>query len=190
MNSTRHPMTPIALPTSNGGRRLCRRWISYVAHSQVRRHASHFGDELNPDQISARLGASPTDSHRKGDVKHLRNSEEYVHKTGMWRLNAADCEPEDLDGQVNELLAALTTDLSVWKDLSERNQIDLFRGLVMDESNEGFGLSSSTLTALAVRGIEIDFDVYAPTQDIAASTPCPCGSNSSYGECCALKIRA
>jgi Domain of unknown function (DUF4279)/SEC-C motif len=149
-----------------------------------------FGDELIPELVSALLGATPTDSYRKGEVKLLRGGKELIHKTGMWRLGVPDREPEDLDGQVSELLAGLTPDLDVWRDLTELNQVDLFCGLFMDESNEGFGLSVSTLSALAERGIELDLDVYAPSKELTASEPCPCGSGKTYGECCAPKSEA
>ena len=144
-----------------------------------------FGDELVPERVSALLGAPPTESYRKGDVKALRSGNEFIRKTGMWRLEVPDCEPEDLDGQVIKLLAGLTTDLAVWRDLSERCEVDLFCGLFMNESNEGLSLSPSTLSALADRGIELALDVYAPPTEVSGSDPCPCGSGRIYAECCA-----
>jgi hypothetical protein len=149
-----------------------------------------FGDDLIPESVSAILGAIPTDSYRKGDVKLLRSGKELIYKTGMWRRGVPDREPEDLDGQVRELLAGLTSDLTAWRDLSERNKNDLFCSLFMEDSNEGFSLSVSTLSALAERGIELDLDVYAPSKELAASEPCPCGSGKTYGECCAPKSEA
>jgi hypothetical protein len=80
----------------------------------------------------------------------------------MWRLEAADCEPENLDGQIRELLEETNRDLKVWRTLSSRYEIDLFCGLFMAEGIEGLTLSSDSLTALGERGIEIGFDIYSP----------------------------
>lgn len=83
----------------------------------------------------------------------------------MWGLEAADCEPEGLDGQVQELLNKTNRDLSVWQKISGRYRIDLFCGLFMTESNEGLSLSPESLTALGERGIEIGFDIYGPLEE-------------------------
>jgi hypothetical protein len=52
-----------------------------------------FGDDLIPESVSALLGATPTDSYRKGEVKLLRSGKELIYKTGMWRLG---CQTESL----------------------------------------------------------------------------------------------
>jgi len=80
----------------------------------------------------------------------------------MWSLHAGECEPEDLDSQVQEILGDLTADLSVWADLAQRFEIDLFCGLFMKVANEGVLLAPATLMALGERGIALDLDIYAP----------------------------
>ena len=123
-----------------------------------------FGDDLIPQDVSAALGAEPSAAHRQGEVQRTRGGREVVRKTGMWRLHATPQTPEDLDAQVAELLSRLTPDLAVWAGLSARFEVDLFCGLFMEESNEGFSLSAATLLALGERGIEIGLDVYAPSR--------------------------
>ena len=73
--------------------------------------------------------------------------------------------PGDLDGQVTELLQRLTSDLEIWGVLAGRFRVDLFCGLFMDGSNEGFNLSTSALKALGDRGIELALDIYAPPSE-------------------------
>lgn len=122
-----------------------------------------FGDSLVPDEISHLLGCEPTESYVKGQVIIGSVSKrEFVKKTGMWCLDAPDREPEDLDGQITELLSQTTQQIEVWVGLAERFEVDLFCGLFMDSRNEGLDLSPSSLLALAERRIRIGLDIYAP----------------------------
>lgn len=121
------------------------------------------GDTLNPDEITRLLGAPPSYSHACGDelIGH-KTRQVRIAKSGMWSLHAGECEPEDLDSQVQEILGDLTADLSVWADLAQRFEIDLFCGLFMKVANEGVLLAPATLMALGERGIALDLDIYAP----------------------------
>lgn len=123
------------------------------------------GDSLVPEEVTALIGSEPTSSYRKGDVKRLPSGKNLVRKTSMWLLEVTDREPEDINAQVMEILAITTPDLAIWRNLCQQYKIDLFCGLFMDSSNEGFCLSAATLMALGERGIKIDFDVYASTQE-------------------------
>jgi hypothetical protein len=117
-----------------------------------------FGDDLNPEEISRLLDAQPTASSRKGEV----GARGATAKWGSWRLRVADRTPGDLNGQVIELLASLTSDPEVWAVLTARYRVDLFCGLFIEEGNEGFNLSVPALKALGDRGIELALDIYAP----------------------------
>ena len=121
-----------------------------------------FGDDLDPDEVTALLGQPPTHTCRKGDVRILRDGREHRERRGSWRRTVERRTPGDLDGQVAELLSGLTEDLAVWKTLSTRFQADVFCGLFMQEGNEGITLSPKTLEALGLRGLELDFDLYGP----------------------------
>ena len=122
-----------------------------------------FGDELVPDELSALLGGLPTWSAKKGDVvpsKAPGGSRQVP--TGCWRRDASETVPEDVDGQVLELLAGLTLDLAVWADVAARFDLGLFCGWFMNKSNEGATMSPNTLLALGQRGIERALDIYGP----------------------------
>lgn len=143
------------------------------------------GDAVVPDKITERLGCAPTTSHSKGQiVRGAKTGREYIKKSGMWRLEAEDCEPENLDKQVAEILTKLTSDLKVWKSLSEQFSMDLFCGLFMEKTNEGLELSPATLLALGQREITLGLDIYAPEKELKETDPCPCGSSRTYAECC------
>lgn len=125
-----------------------------------------FGDHLNPEEITASLGCSPTRSARKGDVSVGRvTGQERTAKTGSWLLSAQEQKPAKLDLQITEIFARLTTELDVWKMLTERYQSDVFCGLFMSTGNDGINLSSATLLALGIRGLEVCLDVYDHSED-------------------------
>ncbi|MFP5238740.1 MAG: DUF4279 domain-containing protein [Acidobacteriota bacterium] len=120
-----------------------------------------WGDDLDPDWLSQVLGCKPTSSRTRTSTT-VSTGITRTYKN--WHLKAPDCEPEDLDYQVSELLGKLTQDLSVWAMLTERYHVDLFCGLFMEDSSEGVSISVDTLLALGKRGIKLGLDIYAPDQ--------------------------
>jgi Domain of unknown function (DUF4279) len=124
------------------------------------------GETLQPDEITRVLGAPPTLSRLKGDVQYRSKAgRETIAKVGLWLLEATDREPEDVNGQVIEILGKLTDDLGVWKSLSQRFDIDLYCGWFMRESNEALEISLATLAALDARRIILRIEMYAPSRD-------------------------
>ena len=118
------------------------------------------GDDLEPDEVSTLLGATPTRAQKKGQVLGGASGVTRIAKFGMWRLEAEDTISGDLDAQVQEILGKLTDDLGIWDRLGARYSIDLFCGWFMEEENEGMGVSASALRALGTRGIELSLDIY------------------------------
>lgn len=124
------------------------------------------GDDLIPDDITALLGASPTHAKTKGDkIVGKKTGHVRIARVGMWRLCASDREPEDMDGQIHEILSQMTADLTVWQTITNKYHVDLFCGLFMRAGNEGLTISPQSLAALGARGIEIDLDIYAGDDD-------------------------
>ena len=124
------------------------------------------GDDLMPEEISRLLGCEPTSGQFKGqEIVAPKSGRTRIARSGMWRL---DCEarfPEDLDGQISELLKQLTSDLSVWDDIASRFKIDLFVGLMMKERNEGCVVSQESMRQLGERSIALGLDIYAEMND-------------------------
>lgn len=122
-----------------------------------------FGDDLDPDEISALLGALPSSSVRKGDISVSKRGIERTARTGRWLLDVVHRQPGDLDGQVVELLSPLTSDTAVWRSLVARFEADIFCGLFMKEHNEGFELRPETLAMIGARGLRLGIDIYGPS---------------------------
>jgi len=124
--------------------------------------------DLNPEEVTRLLGASPSESQTKGEELRGKSGHVRVAKFGAWRIHASETSPADLDVQVKEILSTLTSDLTVWKELSTRFDIDLFCGWFMDKENEGIGVAADTLRSLGERGIELSLDIYAGDGDETA----------------------
>lgn len=122
-----------------------------------------FGPDLDPPEISRLLGREPDRSARKGG-QNIR-ARPAIAETGVWIIDIPRRRPGDPTAQIAELLDSLTGDLAIWRQVTDRFSCDLFCGLFMEERNEGFSLSPDILSALASRGIELAFDIYAPVED-------------------------
>lgn len=128
-------------------------------------------EDLIPDEITKLLGATPTHTQTKGEqIVGRKTGHVRIAKMGMWRLCAKDREPEDMDGQIEELLRQTTSDLAVWRSIGEKHEIDLFCGLFLGVSNEGMSLSSKSLAALGERGIQLALDIYSGDDEDEPST--------------------
>lgn len=120
-----------------------------------------FGDDLDPDEITRRLGCEPTVGVRKGGIWLTAQGREKVAGRGSWRLHVERRSPGDLDAQILELLAKLSADLNVWTELSERFNADVFCGLFMASGNAGLTLNPRTIAAVGERGLMLNFDIYS-----------------------------
>jgi hypothetical protein len=133
-----------------------------------------FGEALIPAELTAALGAESSTQYMKGDARTTKSGQTYVRKHGAWILAASVRMPEAIDAQLSELFGQLTQEMSVWLMLTTRFDADVFCGIFMKESNEGFSLLPGTLRALADRNLEIGFEIYDPVDDepnIASAEP-------------------
>lgn len=134
-----------------------------------------YGDELDPDAVSAALGCAPSRGWRKGDRRVFAKSGRVaIERTGGWLLCAEDREPEDLPAQIREVLARLNDDPAVWAELRTRCRVDMFCGVFMASGNDGLEFEPDVLHALACRGIRLSLDIYdAEDADDAGDAPVP-----------------
>ena len=120
----------------------------------------HFvGDDLVPSELTALLGTAPTEAHAKGDGITSTSGTTRLARTGHWTLTAERREPEDLEGQVFEILDRLPSNLHIWEQLA-KFQPHFFCGIFMGSGNDGMDLSPKLLLALGQRGISLGFDIY------------------------------
>ena len=119
------------------------------------------GENLIPLEISNILGCAGTTMYAKGDViVSSKSRNKIVRKHDLWLLAVEENEPENIDGQAKVILSKLSSDISVWDQLSAQYSIDLFCGIFLEESNEGMEISPETLSELGKRGIQLSLDIY------------------------------
>jgi hypothetical protein len=117
-----------------------------------------FGDTLDPDEITRLLGVEPTGCARKGDTHRTASGREVIASSGSWRLHSN--APGNLSMQIGALLAKLPSDPSLWRELSQSYDCDVFCGLFMREGNEGTELKPQVLSMLGDRSLRLGFDIY------------------------------
>jgi hypothetical protein len=123
-----------------------------------------FGDDLEPAEVSSLLGSQPTEARKKGElIAHSRYHRQA--RTGSWLLKSRLDRNTDLAKQIEALLNLVTSDVAVWRKLTERYSVDLFCGVFLDADNRGFDLSPHLVLRLAERGLSIGFDIYGPASE-------------------------
>jgi hypothetical protein len=119
--------------------------MAAIAESRV--SIRFFGEDLNPAEVTDLLGREPTTMYRRGDTRESVGRS-YTRKYGAWIVAAENQTPEAVDAQLQGLFASMTQDMRTWKALTSRYDADVFCGLFMNESNEGFSIGTATLEAL------------------------------------------
>jgi Domain of unknown function (DUF4279) len=119
-----------------------------------------FGDDLDPDEITQLLGATPTAAVRRGDLRHWSTGS-CIERQGSWRLTAGGRSTTDIEAQSVSLFERLTADLSVWRSLTARFEADLFCGVFHAYQAHCLEFSPRFHRLLADRNITLILDIYA-----------------------------
>ena len=127
------------------------------------------GETLDPEEITRLLGADPTRSRKKGDIRpHPRWHIE--ERAGSWQLESSLEPGIALEQHINTLLDKVTSDLSVWTELAVRFGMDLYCGLFLDSWNRGLELSPETLQRITERHLTLGLDIYSDWTDDEVGT--------------------
>ena len=119
-----------------------------------------FGDDLDPEGVSALLGGSPSWAHSKGDAL---DGDALPAATGAWVLESALSETAEIEDHVAELFGKLTSDQDEWSTLTNQFAVDVRCELEAGDEGEGFDLSPRLAAALAERGVVISFSLLGPS---------------------------
>jgi len=131
---------------------------TFIEHDEFCVSLTVSGDDLDPDEITRPLGASPTKACRLGDAIPRRNHT-FTAKSGSWSIST-ERSTSDVEKQLIELFAKLNTDLEVWRSLTSRYDAELFCGVFLSWFGHGFSMSPSLHRLLAERNLLITFDIY------------------------------
>ena len=130
----------------------------FLEHDEFCVRLRFFGDDLDPDELTRLLGAPPTEAHRRGDTLP-RPKPSHTAPGGYWAI-ATERSTHDIEAQLTDLFARLTTDFEIWRSLTSRHDADLFCGVFIAWFGHGFSMSPALHRALADRNLLITFDIY------------------------------
>ncbi len=119
-----------------------------------------FGKFLDPDQITALLGCSPSTSGKTDEIIFSESGIPRKIRKGFWFIENGESDAVDLEEKINLLLDKLTGNLEVWQQITREYKADIFCGLFMNNINEGFTFTPTLMRKLADRNVKIGFDIY------------------------------
>ena len=122
---------------------------------------------FDPDEITRRLGTSPTDSWRKGDL-HPRTSME--RKFSRWCLYSRLPREEQLENHIIDVLAQLDLNAAAFASVSEEYGGRMQLVSYFHESYPGLYFEASLVSGLARYGLIVDFDFYHLWSDAREDT--------------------
>jgi len=123
-----------------------------------------FGSELDPEQITQLLSCEPSSAAKTDEKIITSKGKERIIKKGFWFLNYGESDELIIEEKIETLFGKMTDNLESWREVTRNlDTADIFCGLFIDNWNEGFLLSQSTLRKISERNLEISFDVYSPT---------------------------
>ena len=120
------------------------------------------GDDLVPAEVTKTLRSSPQLGVVKGQAYLVTDGRTIEAKTGMWQFRGDWESSPHLDRQIGDILSALTSDISAWKEITTRFHCHISIAGYFHDWTGGMKLSPDTLKLLADRSLPIDFDLYAP----------------------------
>lgn len=123
----------------------------YFAYSATLRV---FANNLDFDEISRKLGLSPTESHRKGDKRGPR-SPGYQHD--MWSYSPAIPEDRPLNEHIDALWSAVRPAKAFLREMKQRASVDVFLGYRSNIDHAGIEMPHTCLEMFVE--LEIPFGV-------------------------------
>ncbi len=121
-----------------------------------------YADHLNPDEVTALVQCSPTESRRKGE-RLLSRPKVRPAIIGQWFLEAP--RSLSLNAKIQYLLDATTSDENAWRALRESHTLELRVAVFLASWNEGFELSHETIAAISARRWTLGLSMFSADGD-------------------------
>jgi len=121
-----------------------------------------FDDELNSDRITDRLGVAPTNRWRKGELWSDHGVGKLRQSAG-WILDCDWTTGDDLNDQVEKTFSRMTSDMLIWRDITDACSADMFCGLFPVEKRGLATLAPHTLEMISQRGLDLVLEIYNPS---------------------------
>ena len=127
------------------------------------------GDELDPDDVSRRLGCAPTSAHRKGETHRIWPSPPGApmpppRVTGTWLLEAVGDSTLQADELIESVLGRFPSEPAFWQPLHRDFTVMLHLAARTARWGTGFRLAPAPLARCTATGapLHIPLHIYDP----------------------------
>ena len=122
-----------------------------------------FGDDLDPSFITQQLGIAPTESGRKGEPNESsRRGAMSLWETGAWVFRLSVRSDTELGDALDELLAAMPQDATLWEELTSTYAVDVYCGVFLEANEQSTTIPADVLARLGRLGLPLVFGLHAP----------------------------
>ena len=123
------------------------------------------GDDLDPDDVSRRLGCAPTSAHRKGETHRIWPSPPGApmpppRVTGTWLLEAVGDSTLQADELIESLLGRFPAAPAFWQPLHRDFTVMLHLAAHTARSGTGFRLDTATLARCTATGAPLHIQLH------------------------------
>jgi len=115
-----------------------------------------FGEALDLSGISARLGLSPTHSHRRGEARTPKGT---PYERDAWVFTVPVVRSRPLEEHLFELWCLLEPHAAYLRKLKETCAVDVFCGYRSNSDTAGFSVAPAALTIFTELGVPFGVSV-------------------------------
>jgi len=126
-----------------------------------------YAEDLDPDQVSSRLGCAPTKSHKRGDVRPQSERARSAGampsppaRQGAWFLTVEGVAPQGPDELITLLLSRFPNHVEFWAPLARDYKVQVRVGIHTSGWYRGFHLQPETVALVAITTANLGFDLY------------------------------
>ena len=124
---------------------------------------SIFGDTFPLDYVTEKLGITPSDTYRKGDIIPNRSTTQFRKETS-WDLDTGYQESLDVNEQLQQIITQLRNKVSIISEIKKTYSVEckFFIIVIMEEGHTpAFYLDKDVINFASSIEAEFDIDLYA-----------------------------
>lgn len=122
------------------------------------------GDELDPADVTKRIGIAASKQCKKGDRHVTSTGSEIIRKRGMWSLDSSN-NSDPIANQISEILGLFKENQNLFQLFPRLQTAELSIFCAVDHDSEGEGMvelsiENEVLVAAAALGLEISVSLH------------------------------
>jgi hypothetical protein len=119
------------------------------------------GDDLDPDFITQQLGVAPTESGRRGEPNdRAGGGRPSRREIGVWIYRVSVTADTELGDALDQLLAAMPQDATLWEELTSTYAVDVLCGVFLEADNQSTTIPADVLERLGRLGLALAFELH------------------------------